>query len=114
MARKSPAVAGACGCGCMRGGVQAQARPWCAEEVDLAVLMGVGQLATAPAPPRVLLCGGSPEEPCAAPPLLLLVHGGLSQDTHALHHDAKVVPEAAWVEWCEEVPSPRPVRGSSG
>lgn len=50
----------------MWGGVQAGA--WGAEEVDLAVLMGVGQLATAPAPPRVLLCGGSPEEPCAAPP----------------------------------------------
>lgn len=40
---------------------------WCAEEVDLAVLMGIGQLATAPAPPRVLLCGGTPAEPCAYP-----------------------------------------------
>lgn len=38
---------------------------WGAEEVDLSVLMGLGQLATAPAPPRVLLCGGTLEDPCA-------------------------------------------------
>eukprot|EP00892_Ulva_mutabilis_P010344 jgi/Ulvmu1/7682/UM038_0113.1 len=34
------------------------------EEVDLSALMGMAQLATAPALPRVLLCGGTPDEPC--------------------------------------------------